>query len=39
VPTAPKTRTEGLTNYQSGQLVGLAIKELCRDQLYKVARQ
>jgi hypothetical protein len=27
----------GLTNYQSGQLV--AIKDLCPDQLYKVARQ
>jgi hypothetical protein len=29
----------GLTNYQSGQLVGFAIKDLCPDQLYKVARQ
>ena len=26
----------GLTPYQSGQLVGFAVKDLCPDQLYKI---
>jgi hypothetical protein len=34
-----RDRDTGLSNYQSGQLVGFAIKNLCPDQLYKVRRQ
>jgi Protein of unknown function (DUF732) len=33
-----RDRDTGLSNYQSGQLVGFAIKDLCPDQLYKLQR-